>query len=240
MNLVIDQGNTRTKYAYYQNGVIVSHGVLLNEVIRDFNPLLNGQAPDKAIICSVKNDDELKLVVMPVCKETIVFNSGTPVPIQINYLTPETLGLDRVAAAVGARSLSGRNACLAIDAGTALTFELIDEHGTYLGGRISPGLQMRFNALSYFTDKLPVAEATPNTPYFGNTTLSSIEAGVVLGIISEIEGAIDCYSSLFKNLKVYLTGGDALYFEKKIKRCIFADLNLVLCGLNRIIEYNAD
>ena len=77
MNLVIDQGNTRTKYAYYQNGVIVSHGVLLNEVIRDFNPLLNGQAPDKAIICSVKNDDELKLVVMPVCKETIVFNSGT-------------------------------------------------------------------------------------------------------------------------------------------------------------------
>jgi type III pantothenate kinase len=242
LNLVIDIGNSLTKVALFDAMEIVQIICLeepiiarLTEIKGDF-PQLN-----KAILSSVVdvNTDLLKFLNSEF-DFFIEFNHQTAVPIENLYESKETLGLDRLAAAVGGITLFPEKNLLVIDAGTAITFDLIDSNHRFLGGNISPGLKMRFRALHEFTKKLPETEPADHWSDIGKTTAEAIKAGVQNGMIFEIDGMIDHVRNSWPGCQIILTGGDCLFFDKKLKNTIFVKFEITLIGLNRILEYNAE
>ncbi|MGB2316775.1 MAG: type III pantothenate kinase, partial [Flavobacteriaceae bacterium] len=129
---------------------------------------------------------------------------------------------------------------LIIDAGTCITYDFVDANSQYLGGAISPGLQMRYNALHNQTAQLPLLQPSDTNSYIGSTTDTSIHSGVVHGIVQEIQGVISTYSSDYLDLTVILTGGDANFLLKQFKISIFANSNFLLEGLNFLLDYNTN
>ena len=196
---------------------------------------------NKAILSSVANvETELLKVLKKEYDFFIEFDHQTAVPIENLYESKDTLGLDRLAAAVGGISLFPGKELLVIDAGTAITFDLIDKNNRFLGGNISPGLKTRFRALHEFTKKLPAIEIADQWPDIGKTTEEAIRAGVQNGMIFEIDGMIDHVRKDWPECQVILTGGDLFFFDKKLKNTIFVKFEITLIGLNRILEYNAE
>ena len=181
-------------------------------------------------------EDRLQALHIPLLR----FTSSTPVPITNRYRTPQTLGSDRLAAAVGARSLKPGKDLLIIDAGTCVTYEVIDALGNYWGGNIAPGMHMRLRALHEFTAKLPLVEAEGAVPGMGYDTDTAIRSGVLRGMKYEIEGYIRSMRAKYPKLLVFLTGGDKINFDTTIKSIIFADKFIVPRGLNKILDYNND
>jgi type III pantothenate kinase len=169
----------------------------------------------------------------------IDLSHSTPLPFKNLYRTPENLGKDRIAAAAGAFAAFPDTHTLIIDMGTAITFDILTSAGNYLGGNISPGLAMRFRALHAFTSRLPQLEKDEFSDDPGTDTRSAIISGVQKGILYEIQGYIEHFSKLYPGLKVILTGGDGDFFAKPLKSPIFVIPNLVLCGLNFILDFNA-
>jgi type III pantothenate kinase len=242
LNLVIDIGNSQTKIALFEAGEIVQTICMelltiarLDDLKRVY-PALN-----KAILSSVTDvDNELLKVLKKRYDFFIEFDHQTAVPIANLYESKETLGLDRLAAAVGANALFPGQELLVIDAGTAITYDLIDKNNCFLGGNISPGLKTRFRALHRFTNKLPEIESADQWPDIGKTTEEAIRAGVQNGMIFEIDGMIDHVRKNWPKCQVILTGGDLFFFDKKLKNTIFVKFEITLIGLNRILEYNAE
>ena len=236
MNLIIDIGNNSSKFFLFNGEQIVLHTRRENtvfDVIDEWNRLYD---IDGAIVSSVITDSpqlqaELQKLQCPVVR----FNSSTPLPLEINYRTPGTLGSDRVAAAVGAWSEApGRN-MLVIDAGTAITIDFVGKEGKYNGGNIAPGIKMRLRALHEYTSRLPMVDKEGDTPTIGYDTETAIRSGVINGICHEIEGYIDEFKQKYCDVLVFLTGGDEKPLKNRIKNCIFADKYLVAKGLNRIL-----
>ena len=198
-------------------------------------------ATDKAILSSVSIVNQ---EILSYLKESFTYfvelNHQTPLPLQNNYLTPDTLGLDRLAAAIGARELFPDQALLVIDAGTALTFDLVEGNGTFAGGNISPGLRSRFRALHEFTQNLPLVEAPGVVLLSGRTTEEAIRSGVINGMALEMDGMIELLREKHPEIQTVLTGGDALFFERRLKNRIFVKFEITLIGLNRILEYNVE
>lgn len=171
--------------------------------------------------------------------QTLVFTSQMPLPLINLYQSANTLGSDRLAAAVGGASLFPGKNVVVIDAGTCLKYNFINSNNEFIGGAISPGLKMRFKALNTFTSKLPLLDVNEKfDSLIGTTTTESILSGVEIGTIAEVEGLIDSYKQLFPDINVVLTGGDANFFEKRLKRRIFTDSFLILKGLNCILDHN--
>ena len=227
MNLVVDIGNTLVKLAVFDRGEIV-----FQRCVERLHPSMLEELFAAWPVCRA-------VVTSPRVEYLLEFSSQTPVPIGNAYLTPETLGRDRLAAAVGATVLyPGRNV-LIVDFGTAVTIDLVTADATFRGGCISPGMKTRFRALHDYTAKLPLCAATESEELAGLTTRQAIELGVMNGIAFEIEGYAARMRSQIDDLCVIFTGGDANFFVKRIKNTIFANCNLVFCGLNRILEYNA-
>lgn len=165
---------------------------------------------------------------------------STPLPVKILYDTPETLGMDRIAAICGAHKLFPEKDVLVIDAGTAITYEYLSHNGEYLGGNISPGIQMRFRALHEFTDRLPlISNATEFHPA-GKSTRDAITSGVLRGILAEAQEYVDTFHADFPSGIVIFTGGDAFFFGKNLKNPIFVNPNLIHVGLEAILEFNAE
>ena len=241
MNLVIDIGNSLTKVAIFEKGEIVETICYEEFNISRLEALKNIYSGlKKAILSSVAClDVGLLKVLYDQFDQFIEFNHQTPVPIENLYESKETLGVDRVAAAVGAISLFPHKNLLVIDAGTAVTFDMIDNNNRFLGGNISPGLKMRFKALHEFTQKLPAVSCSNNWQEIGKTTEEAIRAGVQNGLIFEIDGMIDHVLKEWPDCLVIFTGGDSFFFEKKLKNAIFVKFEITLIGLNRILEYNA-
>lgn len=239
LNLCIDLGNTTGKAAIFkQNKMIEYHEQLSEEAILH---LVQKAQPHHTIISSVRNNLDRFITQLKQHSEVVVLDSTLPVPITNHYETPHTLGTDRIAGVIGARVLHPHNSCLVIDAGTCITYDFIDQQDNYFGGSISLGLQMRFKALNHYTDRLPLVEASTDTPeLIGTSTHKAILSGVVNGLIAEIEGVIAGYSEKFGNFAPILCGGDAAFFESKIKESIFVASNLILIGLNRILIYNVE
>jgi len=169
----------------------------------------------------------------------LVLTHETPLPIENKYHTPETLGKDRLAAVVGAAFLMPNFDVLVVDAGTAITFDFIDAKKNYLGGNIDAGLELRLKALHTFTKKLPLVKPVKEVPLLASDTEMALAAGVLNGIIFEIDSYIDTLKIEYPRLSTFLTGGSSIFFEKKLKNSIFAEKNLVLIGLNYILQYNA-
>jgi type III pantothenate kinase len=168
-----------------------------------------------------------------------ILGPSLPMPIQIRYATPETLGVDRIAAACGAIALFPGKNCLAIDAGTCITYDFIDHAGNYWGGGISPGIEMRLKAMHTFTTRLPLVKVNQQASLIGNSTESCLQSGALFGVLGEIEGIIQKYDQNYQELKVIICGGDISLFENQLKPTIFAAPDLVLMGLNRILLQNA-
>jgi len=239
MRLIVDIGNTFTKLGVFDKSNNITDLISLpnnNQQIYDY---ITSHSIKKAIIANV-GEKNIKLIELLKKLEIsiIIFNNKTPIPIKNLYATPETLGADRLAAIVGAYSLFSMQNILIIDAGTALTIDFINKKAEYLGGNISPGMEMRFKALNQFTKKLPKISKNENFNFIGNTTESAIISGVQQGMINEIEGYINRFYKEYNGLKIILTGGDSFFFEKNIKNTIFANSELVLIGLNYILQYN--
>ncbi len=238
MNLTVDQGNTRLKAGIFSGTELQK--VILDPSLDELRDLLKETNIEAAIISSVRQEIEaLKDLLRPV---SMVFEL-TPtldVPVKNLYRSPQTLGMDRLAAVVGANELYPQEHCLVIDAGTSITYDLIDDQGIYRGGGISPGLHLRFKALNDHTSKLPLIEIKDaDVALIGNDTQSSIRSGVLHGTTAEIEGIIRRYEQKFSNLKVLLCGGDAAFFESMLKASIFVVPHLVLIGLNSILMHHA-
>lgn len=238
LNLIVDIGNTQTKVAIFNCNELVhfSRYDKLSEAI--FDEALTHYSPKRAIVSRVGkvpfNIIEFLSHKMPV----VEFNSSTPIPIKNSYSTKDTLGSDRLAAAVGANTLYPNCNILAIGCGTAITYDFTTSQGEYLGGAISPGISVRFKALNHFTAKLPLVEIDENFPILATTTQGSILSGVQNGAIFEIDGYINALRQNISDFKVILTGGDAIFFVGKLKSSIFVNPNLILIGLNRILNHN--
>jgi type III pantothenate kinase len=240
MNLVIDIGNTHTKVAWYENGKLIENFRYKNTEPLNYSGLAQKHAAEMAILSAV-GQTKITLIkkALKGCRKTIILNHQTSIPLLIKYKTPKTLGYDRIAAAAGARCIfPGRNV-LVIDTGTAITIDFITSNGEYAGGNISPGLITRFKALNTFTAKLPLVEKDNDFPAFGSDTRTAIVAGVQEGIIFELNGYIDKFVNQYPDCEFIITGGDAGFFVPKLKRPIFAEPDLVLTGLNFILDYNS-
>jgi len=239
MQLVIDIGNTRVKTAVFEEKELRHFQVFpfLDETII---PALTAQFNiSSCIVCSVVNEIEAFIKETQLQLPVLLFNSQTPVPVKNLYRSAHTLGSDRLAAAVAGNLLAPSENVLIIDAGTCIKYNFVNVSGEYLGGAISPGLQMRFNALNHYTARLPLLKISEDySELIGTTSEESILSGVELGAAAEVSGIIDQYSQRFNNIKVFLTGGDADFFAKRLKKPIFADQFLILKGLNEILQYN--
>ena len=245
MNLVVDIGNTRVKLAVMERGTCVAERSAERLVPAMLDELFAAHAIDKAIVSSTRGDaSEAAAMLRGRVARLVEFGPATPVPVRSDYLTPETLGRDRLAAAVGATVLwPGRNVLL-VDCGTAVTLDLVTADGVFRGGNISPGLRMRFRALHDYTAALPLCEpadagdgAADEAP--GRTTREAIGRGVTNSLVYEIEGYAARMRRKIDDLCVIFTGGDAKYLSKRIKNTIFANRNPVVYGLDRILEFNA-
>jgi type III pantothenate kinase len=206
---------------------------------RSILKLLKGEdKPDHVLISSVRKGTGRIIQYSNKITDTLVLSHETPLPFKSLYHTPETLGLDRMAAVAGSNILHPKQNCLVVDIGTCITFDLIDESGTYHGGGISPGIEMRLKAMHKFTSKLPIITFNGSTELIGKTTKQCMLSGVANGTIAEIEGILYRYKQFFEDLTIIFCGGGSKFFETKIKEHIFAVPNLVLIGLNRILRYN--
>lgn len=242
MNLCIDQGNSRTKIALFdENGRMVKSLMYKQFTSFDVERLYQLYAIRDSIISSVINiEPAIVNALNRLSNRFILLDHLTPVPIVNKYDTPSTLGLDRLAAAVGAASLCPNENLLIIDAGTAITYDFLDAEGHYLGGNIAPGIRVRFTSLKQMTKKLPLVEAEENEliPLFGKNTRDAIATGVIRGVAYEVKGYMHSLDKQVAHYRTYLTGGSAPYILNNVKRPIVHEKNLVLIGLNGILEYN--
>lgn len=230
MNLVVDIGNTFTKLGFFDHDELVHTEILEDQSLWSKYK----QEADHILISSVRGE------VFEQEKHVMYLNAQTSVPVNIKYKTPQTLGADRLAGVIGAKVLYPNENCLLIDCGTCITFDFIDAENNYYGGSISPGLEMKFKALSNFTAALPLVQKKSEAALIGDTTENSILSGVINGTVAEIEQMIRNYSHKYEPLKVILTGGDSNFFESKLKAPIFVQPKILLIGLNRILKYNVE
>lgn len=236
MNVAIDFGNTFIKAGLFDGEELKDRVVFRDqEELKTFLQNFSGEA---LIISSVSGDPEVVASWAKGFEKVFIVSAKLPIPITNQYATPETLGVDRLAAVCGAASLYPGKACLVIDAGTCLKFELLDENAVYHGGAISPGVTMRFRAMNAFTARLPLVDPIIDPPLIGDSTTTCMQSGVINGMVAEIQGIVARYKERFPDLHVILTGGDAHFFENKLKGSIFAGPELVLRGLNSILLHN--
>jgi type III pantothenate kinase len=238
MNLVVDSGNTRFKVGVFEGSALVlKEHFILPEELKEF---MIKNSFDHVLVSSVNHDPQEILTWSPTRGKKIVLTSSLTFPIVISYATPDTLGVDRIAAACGAFELFPEQDCLVIDAGTCINYEFISRNKIYQGGGISPGIAMRFEAMHSFTSRLPLVKPVNEARLIGDSTESCMQSGVMNGVLAEVDGIIEKYEGLFPEVKVILCGGGYSFFENRLKHPIFVAPDLVLTGLNRILRYHAE
>ena len=240
MKLVIDAGNTSVKIGVYKEEVMVKHGRILysdTDFDTKFNAFLDSECTS-ITYCSVAEINfkkHLSKVLSPVTEIT----NESAFPFQNNYKTPKTLGVDRLVACTGALSLSKNSPILVIDIGTCITYDYVDDKNVYQGGPISPGIALRAKSMHNYTANLPLVNLSlDKSPTQTMSTENALKMGITKGISFELNGFISEYLELNPNLKVFLTGGDAIFFEDALKNSIFAVENLNLIGLNQLLLLN--
>jgi len=239
MNLCIDQGNSSTKIGLFDQNKLIDDLGYQQFGKKELSEILSKYSIQNCIIsCVIADNKELVGELERKIPNFIELSHTTALPIENRYATPETLGRDRLAAIVGAAYLKPDQDILVIDAGTAITYDFMNASRHYLGGNIAPGLNMRLRSLHEFTQKLPKVEPKTESPFLGNTTETAILSGALYGIVFEIDGYISTLKIKYPQLSTFLTGGSTFYFDSKLKSPIFAERNLVLIGLNRILNYN--
>jgi type III pantothenate kinase len=239
VNLVLDMGNTRSKVAVFEGNQLKGQWVFDPTNLNQLDELLETYQPTASIMSSVgEPHDSIKTRL----KQHTCFFELThqlPLPFTNLYQSPETLGMDRIAGVAGALHFFKSTNCLVIDMGTCVTYDFMGADKKYWGGAIAPGLNMRLIAMSQFTKRLPLVPFEMPESFIGNTTQSAMLSGVYYGLLGEINQMIERYDEQFGSIKVMICGGDAPLFDKHTKKSIFAAPDLVLYGLNKLLQYNA-
>ncbi len=198
--------------------------------------LVQQKAVKAIIAASVAQNPHVYSNGLPAEVSFTAISGQTKTPVKLGYDTPLTLGADRLAAVAGAGYLFAGQDVLVIDAGTCITIDMLRKDATYMGGSISPGIDMRFKALHTFTARLPLVLKQQETPLTGTSTETSIKSGVINGVIAELSGIVRQYRRQYPGLVVVLCGGDSQFFDTKIDTPIFAVPELVHVGLARILH----
>lgn len=242
MNLVIDVGNTFIKLAIFAGGelqhkkVSIKKNFLisLKEVSKEYPNI------DHCIVSSVGGFANAEISAVKKIAPVFILSREAKLPFRNQYATPETLGMDRISLVSAAASQFPEKNVLIIDAGSCITYDFLSAENNYLGGAISPGIEMRYKAMHTFTSNLPLLKPEILKNHIGESTNNSMHIGVIQGVINELNGFVDEYKKNFSNLTVILTGGDAHFLRDSIKNDIFANSNFLLEGLNYILEINKD
>lgn len=240
MNLIVDIGNTQIKAAFFENHQLLRLESSQASEVEFISDLISRhEQTSQIIISSVRNyPEQLIKSLEGENREVLFFNAELETPLENRYESKSTLGYDRLAACAGANSLYPNTNCLVIDAGTAITFDFVSEKNEYLGGCISPGLRMRFAALHHYTQKLPELSPEEEFNLIGKNTNDAIVSGVQNGLIFEIDTYIRKLKKSHPNLQVVITGGDANFLSKYLTNSVDFQPQIVLIGLNKILEYN--
>ncbi|HRE77479.1 MAG TPA: type III pantothenate kinase [Flavobacterium sp.] len=239
MVLVVDIGNTRIKCAVYELNTLMESYVFTDEVAENNfkNIFFSYPKITDLIISSVAKDLNFDLQTLSNTLNVHFVSNLDSFPFQNKYVTPKTLGVDRMILAAGATLLYPNQNRLIIDAGTCITYDFVDENDNYWGGAISPGFRLRYESLHQFTAKLPLLTLEEPIDLVGNSTNQSIHSGVVNGLICEMDGFIDRYKQQYENFTIILTGGDTVFLAKRLKNTIFANSNFLLDSLNKFFQY---
>ncbi|WP_374950808.1 type III pantothenate kinase [Mucilaginibacter sp.] len=245
-NLVIDIGNTFTKVALFNGDDLLKVEQYPQPDITDIDAFTGGLAVNKAIVSSVKKEQSDWQHQLNSRYRVVQFTGSFNAGINNHYKTPATLGTDRLAGVIGANYLYPGKANVVISGGTCITYDYIDAGANYFGGSISPGLNMRYKAVNYYTAALPLVNADANfNAAFGDDTTTAIRSGVQNGIKYELQGFIENYIKTQKGYNIILSGGDSIFFDTLLKNSIFApyikiEPYLVLKGLNAAIQKHND
>ena len=239
MDLTIDIGNSNVKLGIFKSGKLKSMHKLNTINHQKLLQYASKRKVENVIISSVKSSNPFYAPrLKKFFKNFIVLSSNTPLPIKIRYKSPSTLGRDRIAAAVGANYLFPEKDVLVIDMGSAITFDVVTQNKEFIGGNISPGMNMRFAALNQFTNQLPLYQHTKDHNLLGQDTREAIISGIQTGIIFELEKYIEEIKANYAPSEIIITGGDSKFFDNKLKYHIFAEPNLVNLGLYKILKHN--
>lgn len=237
--LTIDEGNSSTKFALWRDDDMVSVATYKKASL---DALLDFVTPDMhieaVIFCSVRRHEnaEIQNALHKIAPRVIVLDAFTPMPITIGYRTAATLGADRIAAAVGATVVAPGRTRLVVDMGTAITYDVVTATNHFSGGNIAPGIFVRLEALNHFTSALPLVETDGDVPRWGFDTATALRSGAIRGVVGELQYYRHCLRC--RDAAVILTGGSHELITPFITTPIIVEPNLVLIGLNRILDYN--
>jgi len=239
MLLAVDIGNTKIKAAVFEGTALLEKFIFDPDEATDEVKKILKKFPNttQSIMSVVGKEDNNLLLWLQDNTKLIAVNHELQFPFINKYATPATLGIDRMVLAAGAILQFPDAHRLVIDAGTCVTYDFTDSGNQYLGGAISPGLQLRYNAMHTFTAKLPLLYPEMPQNYIGNSTKASMHSGVVNGLLHEVEGFIAQYNQEYQDVTVILTGGDAEFLAKRLKNTIFANSNFLLESLNLLYLY---
>ena len=236
--LCFDFGNTRLKVAVFKDGHLEDIIVLEDNSAATIEDLINKYQPQNSILSSVVNHNQAIEAILSDRTNFHLLNSQTKLPFTTPVGKPETIGADRLALSAAAVHIFPKAHNLVIGLGSCVTYNFINKDSEFLGGGISPGLEMRLKSLNHYTAKLPLVGANSNVPLVGYDTVTNILSGVILGIVYELDGFIDEYRRKFDNFNVLLTGGDMVYLASHLKNKIFADSELIFKGLYALSQVN--
>ncbi len=236
--LCFDFGNTRKKMAVFEDAELIEVVTIPDDAAETIKPLLARYQPAKSILSSVIDHNPELEDILQASTKFHKLSHHTKVAFTTPVGKPETIGADRLALCAAAVKYYPSSNNLVIGLGTCITYNFINKYHEFLGGAISPGLEMRLKALNYYTAKLPLVKADSNVPLIGYDTTTNITSGVVLGMAKEMDGFIEAYREKYRNFNVLLTGGDIVYLASHLKNKIFADPDLIFKGLYAISEVN--
>jgi type III pantothenate kinase len=236
--LCFDFGNTRLKAAVFVGEELEEEIFLQDDNVETIEQLLTKIQPQKIILSSVINHNE---AIEPLFAAKSTYHKISHLT-NINFTTPvgkpESIGADRLALMSAAVHFYPGKNNLVIGLGSCITYNFINQYHQFLGGGITPGMDMRFKAMHEHTAKLPLVTADWNFPLIGYDTKTNLQSGVIVGIINEIEGFIEKYGDKYGNFNVVLTGGNSPYFASQLKYKIFADQHFLFKGLYALSEIN--
>ncbi|MCC7400924.1 MAG: type III pantothenate kinase [Chitinophagaceae bacterium] len=238
VTLCIDFGNTRKKAAVFNDSELKETAVIREATVENIRALIEKFHPQKSILSSVVDHDSAIEEFLSAQTLFHKLNHLSRLPFTTPVGKPATIGADRLALAAAAVKFYPQKNNLVISLGTCVTYNFINKYHEFLGGGISPGMEMRLRSMNQFTAKLPLIASDSNVPLIGYDTRTNILSGTILGMAKEIDGIISLYKDKFRNFNVLLTGGDLVYLAPHLKSKIFANPELIFKGLYAISEVN--